>query len=121
VAEDLGRTALDGTELPAVHSEEWPDSVLWQFLGLSEPHMRNNVSMLMRAKARARLADLQPQSAPAIVLIERHLDGLAEAERVRLTAERALVDAAWKRYLLGDLSLSELVFELRTINGEDWE
>jgi len=100
-----------------LYPDEEREIELWQWLGLGNRHARNNVDVLMRAKAKAQLADLHPLSVPAVTLIDYWLDELVRKEKRRLTTERAGVEAAIKEYTQGSADLLDLISELKTIAG----
>lgn len=94
---------------------------LWTFLGLPTPGARNDVSWLMRAKARAQVADRHPASKPALAMIDRWLGELVEAERQRRIAERQKVLAIWSKYNDGMNTLDDLIGDLKDLAGYDGE
>jgi hypothetical protein len=107
-------------KLDRVLTEEEDDrEQLWTALGLPYMAQRNDVQQLMKAQARAELADLAPWATPGLALIKQHMAGLIREERRRLIDERARIDLALKRYAEGQWLLSDLILELREINGDD--
>jgi len=100
--------------------EEIPDDEqLWLHMKLVTAHQRNQVDQLMQAKARMRLADLDPLSQRCIALIEAHLERLEQAEVKRRVQEREQALAKIDEYTQGLLGLGELLTALHEINGDD--
>lgn len=101
-----------------VEPEQPSEEQLWSYLGLSSRYQRESVVHLMEAKARARLADLNPWSAPAVALIDRYVDTLVARETQRLKDERAAALELIKGYQEGTLTLDDLVSGLRDVAGD---